>query len=167
MRMIIPTLFCRALSTSANELEPAAVLSSRSCGAKVYGACHSAVAVHATSRWWLLSKRLMRMKLLQFSRISWHCLPIVLCSFSTLVQAQFNYTTTNGSITITGYAGSDSAINIPDTISNQPVTSIGRFAFQHSDNTSSVEEILPVTSCSSPFAIATADSPNFLPSTWT
>jgi len=45
------------------------------------------------------------------------------------VQAQFNYTTTNGAITITGYTGSGGAVIIPATINGLPVTSIGDEAF--------------------------------------
>jgi len=43
------------------------------------------------------------------------------------VQAQFTYTTNNGTITITGYAGSGGvgAVTIPGTINGLPVTSIG------------------------------------------
>jgi len=45
------------------------------------------------------------------------------------VEAQFNYTTNQGTITITGYTGSGSAVTIPSTINNLPVTSIGNDAF--------------------------------------
>ena len=41
------------------------------------------------------------------------------------VQAQFTYTTNNGTITITGYTGSGGAVTIPGTINGLPVTSIG------------------------------------------
>ncbi len=44
-------------------------------------------------------------------------------------QAQFNYTTNNGTITITGYTGSGGAVIIPDQISGLPVTSIADWAF--------------------------------------
>ena len=44
------------------------------------------------------------------------------------VQAQYNYTTNNGAITITKYTGSGGAVTIPDTIDRLPVTSIGCFA---------------------------------------
>jgi len=44
-------------------------------------------------------------------------------------QAQFTFTTNNGSITITGYTGTNVAINIPDTINSYPVTAIGHDAF--------------------------------------
>ncbi len=42
---------------------------------------------------------------------------------------QYTYTTTNGTIIITGYIGSDSDVIIPDTLSGLPVTSIGGWAF--------------------------------------
>ena len=55
---------------------------------------------------------------------------LVIFNVSTVVvEAQFNYTTTNGTITITGYTGSGGAVTIPDTINGLPVTSIGDWAF--------------------------------------
>ena len=45
------------------------------------------------------------------------------------VQAQFNYTTNDGAITITQYTGSDSDVTIPSTINGLPVTSLGGFSF--------------------------------------
>jgi hypothetical protein len=44
-------------------------------------------------------------------------------------QAQFTYTITNGTITITGYTGSGGAVTIPGTIDGLPVTTIGEEAF--------------------------------------
>ena len=52
------------------------------------------------------------------------------------VQAQFTYTTNNGTITITKYTGTNSAVVIPDTITGLPVTSIGIEAFYNSSITS-------------------------------
>jgi len=50
--------------------------------------------------------------------------------YTAAVQAQcFNYTTNNGTITITGYTCSDGAVTIPDTINGYPVTSIEDDAF--------------------------------------
>jgi hypothetical protein len=49
-----------------------------------------------------------------------------------VVQAQFSYTTNNGTITITGYSGPGGAVNIPSTINGLPVTSIGYAAFSTS-----------------------------------
>ena len=55
----------------------------------------------------------------------------VLLMMPAAVQAQFTYTTNNGTITITGYAGSGGvgAVTIPGTINGLPVTSIGEYAF--------------------------------------
>ncbi|HEY5296545.1 MAG TPA: leucine-rich repeat domain-containing protein [Verrucomicrobiae bacterium] len=56
-----------------------------------------------------------------------------------VVQAQdYTYTTNNGTITITEYVGSDSAVIIPDTINGLPVTSIGDYAFPYSPNLTNV-----------------------------
>jgi len=44
-------------------------------------------------------------------------------------QAQFTYTITNGTITITGYTGPDGAVTIPAAINGLSVTSIGVGAF--------------------------------------
>ena len=44
---------------------------------------------------------------------------LVMAAFNfstTVVQAQFNFTTNNGTITITRYAGSGGAVTIPETI---------------------------------------------------
>jgi hypothetical protein len=45
------------------------------------------------------------------------------------VRGQFTYTTNNGTITITGYTGTDAVVVIPDTITGLPVTAIGDSAF--------------------------------------
>ncbi len=54
------------------------------------------------------------------------------------LQAQFNYTTNNGAITITGYTGSGGAVTIPSSINGLPVTSIGGEAFANVDSMTSV-----------------------------
>lgn len=54
-----------------------------------------------------------------------------LLALPTVVRAQFNYTTNNGTITITGYGGPGGAVTIPDTITGLPVTSIGGGAFAY------------------------------------
>ncbi|MEK7677089.1 MAG: leucine-rich repeat domain-containing protein, partial [Verrucomicrobiota bacterium] len=61
---------------------------------------------------------------------------LLLLTLPAVVQAQFNYTTQNGTITITGYTGSGGAVTIPSTINGLPVTSIGDFAFQFAGLTS-------------------------------
>jgi BspA type Leucine rich repeat region (6 copies) len=53
----------------------------------------------------------------------------VLLALPAVVQAQFTYTTANGTITITGYTGSGGDVMIPATINGLPVTSIGDGAF--------------------------------------
>ena len=47
---------------------------------------------------------------------------LMLLALPAPVQAQFNYTTNNGTITITGYTGSGGAVTIPSTINGLPVT---------------------------------------------
>ena len=54
---------------------------------------------------------------------------LLLLALPVAVQAQFTYTTNNGTITITRYTGSGGAVTIPDTINGLPVTSIGVNAF--------------------------------------
>jgi len=54
------------------------------------------------------------------------------------VQAQFRFTTNDGTITITGYTGPGGAVIIPDTITGLPVTSIGDYAFYESYTLSTV-----------------------------
>lgn len=49
---------------------------------------------------------------------------------SSVVQAQYNYTTNSGAITITKYTGADGSVTIPSIIDNLPVTSIGERAFE-------------------------------------
>jgi hypothetical protein len=56
-------------------------------------------------------------------------LAAVLLALPIAVQAQFTYTTNNGTITITGYTGTNGDVTIPDTINGLPVTSIGESAF--------------------------------------
>ena len=62
-----------------------------------------------------------------------HCiragLVAALLAMPAAVQAQFNVTTNNGAIIITGYTGTNNVITIPDTIIGLPVTSIGDNAF--------------------------------------
>ena len=59
-------------------------------------------------------------------------LPLLLLSaLPAAVQAQFTFTTNSGTITITGYSGSGSAVTIPSMINGYPVTSIGDEAFAY------------------------------------
>jgi hypothetical protein len=56
---------------------------------------------------------------------------LLLLALSAAVQAQFLYTITNGTVTITGYTGPGGAVVIPSKINGLPVTSIGAEAFQY------------------------------------
>ena len=49
-------------------------------------------------------------------------------------EDQYAYTTNNGTITITGYAGPGGDVTIPNTINGLPVTSIGESAFHSCPN---------------------------------
>jgi hypothetical protein len=49
----------------------------------------------------------------------------------SVVQAQFTYTTNNGTITLLQYTGPDGAVTIPATITGLPVTSIGGVFWDH------------------------------------
>jgi hypothetical protein len=55
----------------------------------------------------------------------------LLLVFPASVQAQFAYTTNNGTITITAYTGPGGAVDIPAAIDGLPVTSIGGWAFSY------------------------------------
>jgi hypothetical protein len=54
---------------------------------------------------------------------------LLLLALPAAVQAQFNFTTNNGAITITGYTGPGGAVTIPSTTNGLPVTTIGYEAF--------------------------------------
>jgi len=54
------------------------------------------------------------------------CLTLLL---PATVRAEFEYTSDNGEITITRYAGTGGAVIIPDTIAGLPVTRVGNYAF--------------------------------------
>src|SRR5262245_9602629 len=56
-------------------------------------------------------------------------LMVLLLALPLEVQAQFNYTTNNGAITITKYTGPGGDVTIPSTINGLPVASIGDLAF--------------------------------------
>jgi hypothetical protein len=66
----------------------------------------------------------------------------LLLLFTLPIAAQaldFSYTTSSGTITITGYTGSGGAVTIPDTIAGLPVTSIGDWAFYDTTSLTSVK----------------------------
>jgi hypothetical protein len=54
---------------------------------------------------------------------------VLLLALPAVVQAQFSFTTNNGTITITGYSGPQWVVTIPGTINGYPVTNIGASAF--------------------------------------
>src|SRR5437762_8068932 len=56
-------------------------------------------------------------------------LPLLLFLVPATVQAQFDYTTNNGTITITAYTGPGGQVTIPSSITGRPVTSLGDYAF--------------------------------------
>ena len=56
---------------------------------------------------------------------------LMLLALAEGVQAQFSFTTNNGTITITRYTGTDVVVVIPSSINGYPVTSIGDMAFQN------------------------------------
>ncbi len=62
------------------------------------------------------------------------CFLLLLFLLPAAAQAQFNYTTGNGSITITRYTGRGGMVAIPGTIKGLPVTSIGDGAFDGCTN---------------------------------
>lgn len=53
-------------------------------------------------------------------------------------QAQFNYETNNGTITITGYTGPGGDVTIPEIVNGMAVTSVGDWVFQDCTNLTSV-----------------------------
>jgi hypothetical protein len=74
-------------------------------------------------------------------------LPLLfLLTLPALVQAQFIFTTNNGTITITRYTGSADVLTIPDAINGLPVTSIAANTFQNCTNLTSVTVPDSVTS---------------------
>ena len=63
---------------------------------------------------------------------------LLLLTLPAGVQAQYNYTTNNGTIIITKYTGSDAEVTIPSIIDGLPVTIIGGHAFAGCTNLASV-----------------------------
>jgi hypothetical protein len=70
----------------------------------------------------------------------------LLLGMPVAVQAQFNYTVTNGTVTITGYTGTNADVVIPSTIDGLPVTAIGDSAFIYCTSLTSVSIPSSVTS---------------------
>ena len=63
-----------------------------------------------------------------------HVIALVLLALTAVGQAQFNFTTNDTGITITGYTGEGGNETIPDTITDLPVTRIGGYAFFNQTN---------------------------------
>lgn len=59
------------------------------------------------------------------------CLLVLLLTLPAVGRAQFNFTTNNGTITITGYTGTGGAVTIPETTNGWPVVNIGSAAFSN------------------------------------
>ena len=77
-------------------------------------------------------------------------LPLLwLLTLPTVLQAQYQYTINNGSITITSYTGPGGAVSIPSTINGLPVTYIGDNAFAADNSLTSVTIPNSVTSIGS------------------
>jgi hypothetical protein len=67
---------------------------------------------------------------MKMTRFMTKLLPVfLLLILPTVVQAQFNYTTNSGTITITKYEGIGGSVSIPSRINGLPVTTIGTNAF--------------------------------------
>ena len=61
---------------------------------------------------------------------------VLLLALPSAVQAQLNYTTNNGTVTITGYSGPPWVVTIPSTINGYTVSSIGGGSFESANLTS-------------------------------
>jgi hypothetical protein len=57
------------------------------------------------------------------------CALILFLAMPSAVRSQFSFITNNGTITITGYTGSNSLIVVPNMTNGLPVTVIGAKAF--------------------------------------
>src|ERR1035438_1106690 len=62
----------------------------------------------------------------------------LLLTLPSLTQAQFTFTTNNGTITITRYIGPGGDVIIPDTTNGLPVTGVGPSAFAYCFNLTNV-----------------------------
>src|SRR5260221_9699170 len=71
---------------------------------------------------------------------------VLVLATPAVVQAQFNYTVTNQTVTITGYTAANDVVAIPSTINGLPVTSIGDAAFYGNSTVTSVTIPNSVTS---------------------
>jgi len=76
-----------------------------------------------------------------FHSRTWLMLAAGLLFLAGAVHAQYNYTTNNGAITITGYTGPGDVLAIPGVLTGLPVTTIGDSAFN--GNTSLTNVTIP------------------------
>jgi hypothetical protein len=84
----------------------------------LYTCCSGGPTPSQTAAWCLTAASALRL------------LPhLLLLTLPTLVQAQFTFTTNNGTITIDEYTGPGGDVTIPDTINGLPVTAIADGAF--------------------------------------
>ena len=70
---------------------------------------------------------------------------LLLLTLPAVVQAQFTFTTNNGTITITKYTGFGGAVTIPSTTNGYSVTTIGSYAFEYCTNLTSITIATNVT----------------------
>jgi hypothetical protein len=71
-------------------------------------------------------------------RLIWWILLVLLLTFPVAARAQFNFTTNNDTILITGYTGLGGDVTIPDATNGYPVTGIGEWAFLFNTNLANV-----------------------------
>ena len=64
---------------------------------------------------------------------------VLLLTLPAGVRAQYNYTTNNGTISITKYTGNGGVVSIPGKINGLPVTSIASSAFDNKSNLTTVK----------------------------
>ena len=82
---------------------------------------------------------------------------MLLLALPSIAQAQFTFTTNNGTITITGYTGPGGDVTIPDSTNGYPVTAIGNDAFLNCTTITSISIPYSVTNIASrPFGSCTS-----------
>ena len=86
---------------------------------------------------------------------------LLLLTLPAVVQAQFDYTINNGTVTITGYTGSGGAVTIPAMISGLPVASIGDSAFAFVDWSGSGSNCQYIVSVTIPDSVTSIGSSAF------
>lgn len=67
--------------------------------------------------------------------LAWWCCALISFAFAiSTTQAQFNYTTNNNQLTITGYSGSGGDVALPDNVGGLPVTGVATEACWFNSN---------------------------------